>query len=142
MLKKKKIILAAFVCVFALGLLWKASPLRILKVRSRLILVEIAKTQRQRQKGLQSRAVLDQNRGMLFVFKEEALHTFWMKDTFIPLDIAFIDSNHKIVDIQQMIPLDTRILYRPAKPAKYALEVNAGWMEKNNIQVNEKVIFW
>lgn len=142
MLKKQKIILIVSVCVFAVILLWLVSPVRILVVNSRLVLVEVAKTQAQRRKGLQNRAYLKKNRGMLFIFKEEDFHTFWMKDTYIPLDIAFIDCNNTIVDIQQMIPLDTQIRYMPAKAAKYALEVNAGWMEENNIQINEKVLFW
>ncbi len=142
MLNKKNIILVVFAVALAVVLLWMAMPLRILSVRSKLLLVEIAKTQEQRQQGLQNRTILKKNRGMLFVFKEEAFHSFWMKDTYLPLDIAFIDSNHRIVDIQQMIPLDTRLRYKPVKAAKYALEVNAGWMEGNNIQVNEKVFFW
>ena len=79
---------------------------------------------------------------MLFVFKEEDWHSFWMKNTYIPLDIAFMDKNKVIVDIQHMIPLDTHICYKPAKEAKYALEVNAGWLEENNIHVNDKLIFW
>ncbi len=111
-------------------------------MRSRLILVEVAKTQAQRQRGLQKRAALKKNQGMLFIFKKEGFHSFWMKDTYIPLDLAFIDSRHEIVDIQQMIPLDTRLRHRPSKAIKYALEVNAGWMKQNNIQVNEKVFFW
>ncbi len=142
MLKKQKIILIVSVCVFAVILLWLATPVRILAVNSKLILVEVVKTQEQRQKGLQNRSRLKKNRGMLFIFKEEGFHAFWMKDTYIPLDIAFIDRNKVIIDIQQMIPLDTRIRYEPAKKARYALEVNAGWMEENNIQVNEKVFFW
>ncbi|MFH1094408.1 MAG: DUF192 domain-containing protein [Candidatus Omnitrophota bacterium] len=116
--------------------------MRILSVNSRLIFVEVAKTQAQRQKGLQNRSHLKKNWGMLFIFKEEDFHAFWMKDTYIPLDIAFIDRNNTIVDIQQMIPLDIQIRYDSAKKIKYALEVNAGWMEKNDIQVNEKVFFW
>ena len=79
---------------------------------------------------------------MLFVFKEKGWHSFWMENTYIPLDIAFMDKNKVIVDIQHMIPLDTNIRYKPAKEAKYALEVNAGWLEENNIQVNDKLIFW
>ncbi|MCG2710934.1 MAG: DUF192 domain-containing protein [Candidatus Omnitrophica bacterium] len=142
MLKKKKIILIVFGCVFTVILLYLVSPVRILVVNSRLIIVEVAKTRVQRQKGLQHRSCLKKNRGMLFIFKEEDFHSFWMKDTYIPLDIAFIDGNNTIVDIQQMIPLDTQIRYKPAKAAKYALEVNAGWMDENNIQINDKVLFW
>ncbi len=142
MLKKQKIILSVSVFIFAVILFKLFSPVRIVVVNSRPILVEVAKTQAQRRRGLQNRSCLKKNQGMLFVFKEEDFHTFWMKDTYIPLDIAFIDRNKVIVDIQQMIPLDTHIRYKPAKRAKYALEVNAGWMEENNVKVNEKVFFW
>ena len=79
---------------------------------------------------------------MLFIFKEEGFHSFWMKNTFMPLDIAFLDDDKVIVDIQQMIPLDTQYRYAPAKKAKYALEVNAGWLAEHNVQVNDKMIFW
>ena len=142
MLKKPKIILIVFVSFFAVVLLWLAISIRIMVINSRLIFVEVAKTQAQRQKGLQNRTSLKKNQGMLFIFPEEGFHSFWMKDTYIPLDIVFIDSDKVIVDIQQMIPLDTRIRYKPTKPDKYVLEVNAGWMKENNIKVNEKAFFW
>ena len=142
MLSKKRIILIVLVVVFAGALLKAVTQGRILIVNSKIIFVEVANTQAQRQQGLQNRSFLKKDSGMLFVFKDEGFHSFWMKNTYVPLDIAFIDRTHRIVDIQQMIPLNIRLRYKPAYAAKYALEVNAGWMQENNVQVNDKVLFW
>jgi len=79
--------------------------------------------------------------GMLFVFEYEGFHSFWMKNTFIPLDIAFINSEGEIVDIQQMEPLNDVKTYVPPTPIQYALEMNQGWFKKYGIQVGDKVEF-
>src|SRR5215212_9431253 len=68
--------------------------------------VEIADTPEERQTGLMGRSALAENAGMLFVFEQEQILAFWMKDTLIPLSIAYIDAEGRIVDIQDMQPLD------------------------------------
>ncbi|NUO79125.1 DUF192 domain-containing protein, partial [candidate division KSB1 bacterium] len=79
--------------------------------------------------------------GMLFVFEEARIQAFWMRNTFIPLDIAFIDAGGKIIDIQRMEPLDETKSYFSPAPVPYVLEVNAGWFERNAIKVGELVKF-
>jgi uncharacterized membrane protein (UPF0127 family) len=100
--------------------------------------VEIADTEAERQTGLMGRTVLPQDAGMLFVFEGEQPLSFWMKDTFIPLSIAYIDAQGRIVDIQDMQPLD-EIPHLSASPAQYALEVNQGFFEDRGITVGDTV---
>ncbi len=100
--------------------------------------VEIADTNEERQTGLMGRTALAEDAGMLFVFDTEQQLSFWMKDTLIPLSIAFIDSEGRIVDIQDMQPLD-ETPHPSAAPAQYALEVNQGFFEARGIQVGDTV---
>ena len=103
--------------------------------------VEIVQDDETRQLGLMNREELPENQGMLFVFEVSQIMSFWMRNTFIPLDIAYISETGEIVDIQRMEPLDESVNYVSAKPALYALEVNAGWFEKNGIKVGSQVKF-
>jgi hypothetical protein len=105
------------------------------------LLVETAQTDADRQRGLMFRERLPADQGMLFVFPVSQIQSFWMRNTFIPLDIAFISSAGVIVDIQYMKPVDESILYTSRAPALYALEVNAGWFAKHDIQVGAQVKF-
>ncbi len=100
---------------------------------------EIADTDETRNRGLMFREELAQNAGMLFIFNESKERAFWMKNTYIPLDIAYIDSRGIINEIYTMKPLDYSIIYNSIKPARYALEVNAGWFKKNNISAGSKI---
>jgi uncharacterized membrane protein (UPF0127 family) len=100
--------------------------------------VEIADTAAEWQTGLMERTALAQDAGMLFVYDQEQLLSFWMKDTLIPLSIAFIDSQGRIVDIQDMQPLD-ETSHQSAAPAQYALEVNQGFFGERGIMVGDTV---
>ncbi|MGQ9842899.1 MAG: DUF192 domain-containing protein [Spirochaetota bacterium] len=102
--------------------------------------VEIAATPEEHAKGLMGRSELCDNCGMLFIFDDEEYRTFWMKNTKIPLSIAFIDSNGIINDIQDMKPYQTFPTYSSKYPAKFALEVNQGWFQINYITIGAKVI--
>lgn len=93
--------------------------------------LEIARTPDERARGLMNRPMLDQNRGMLFVYEDEASLKFWMLDTLFPLDILFLDSKGSVVDIQTMIPQpgvsqESLQIYYSREPAQFALEVNNG----------------
>ncbi len=101
--------------------------------------VEIAANKRDREKGLMFRTSLPQNSGMLFIFENEQRLSFWMKNTYIPLDIAFIDSQGIIKDIYQMTPLDTSVFYNSSTVVKYALEVNQKWFAGNRVTVGSKI---
>ncbi len=103
--------------------------------------VEIAITSDEHAKGLMGRSELCDNCGMLFIFEDEEYRTFWMKNTKIPLSIAFIDASGLINDIQDMKPYQTFPTYTSKYPAKFALEVNQGWFKKNYIKPGSKVVF-
>ena len=101
--------------------------------------VEVADRASERARGLMHRTALAENRGMLFVFRSEERLSFWMKDTLIPLSIAFMDSEGRIVDIQDMKPLDDDPpSYVSARPARYALEVNQGFFEERGVDVGDR----
>ena len=99
---------------------------------------EIADDPAKRQKGLMERTALAENAGMLFVFNREQQLSFFMRNTLIPLSIAYIDGGGRIVDIQDMQPLD-ETPHPSAEPAKYALEVNQGFFNEHGVEVGNKV---
>ncbi len=100
--------------------------------------VEIADTPEETLTGLMGRSALAEEAGMLFVFEQEQILAFWMKDTLIPLSIAYIDAEGRIVDIQDMQPLD-ETSQPSAEPAQYALEVNQGFFEGRGVMVGDMV---
>jgi uncharacterized membrane protein (UPF0127 family) len=101
--------------------------------------VEIADDAFEIARGLMYRTTLAENRGMLFIFEGEQTLSFTMKNTLIPLSIAFIGSEGRIVDIQDMKPLDDDPpSYVSARPAQYALEVNQGFFEERGVQVGDR----
>ncbi|HLC27870.1 MAG TPA: DUF192 domain-containing protein [Dehalococcoidia bacterium] len=102
------------------------------------LLVEIADDAQERTRGLMLRESLPESQGMLFVFEQEGNHSFWMKDTTIPLSIAFIDGAGNIIGIRNMEPLDLTLL-SPGAPYLYAVEVNRGWFERNGIGIGSTV---
>jgi uncharacterized protein len=100
--------------------------------------VEIADDEAERRKGLMERTELVENAGMLFVFDREQPLSFWMRNTVIPLSIAYIDAEGRIADIQDMQPLD-ETPHPSAEPARYALEVNQGFFEERGVEVGDEV---
>jgi uncharacterized protein len=100
--------------------------------------VEIADNDAERQRGLMERTALAENAGMLFVFEREQPLSFWMKNTLIPLSVAYIDSTGRIVDIQDMEPLD-ETSHPSSEPGQYALEVNQGFFAERGIEVGNEM---
>jgi uncharacterized membrane protein (UPF0127 family) len=82
--------------------------------------------------------MLPEDRGMLFVFPEVALHAMWMMNTFVPLSVAFLDRDGVIINIEDMQP-QTQDAHPAARPARYALEMNLGWFRKRGINPGVKV---
>jgi uncharacterized membrane protein (UPF0127 family) len=102
--------------------------------------VEIADSPAEQARGLMDRTALAEDRGMLFVFPEEEVRSFWMRNTLIPLSIAYMDSQGRIVDIQDMEPLDDdEPHYVSAEPARYALEVNQGFFDERGVEAGDRV---
>ena len=119
----------------------RISELPTLTIDGKQLYVEIAQDPETRAKGLMFRESLPENQGMLFIFPYEDILSFWMRNTYIPLDIAYMNADGIIVDIFEMTPLDESKNYVSSEPAMYAIEVNAGWFERNAIAEGAKVVF-
>jgi uncharacterized membrane protein (UPF0127 family) len=133
----------AFLLIFLLGnsIAQSQNSLKIpLYINKKEIWVEVAKTPAERAKGLMGRKHLGQEEGMFFIFETEDYHTFWMKDTLIPLSIAFIDKSSHIVEIADMKPLSLDS-HSPPKPILYTLEMKKGWFSTNGIKVGDVIRF-
>lgn len=106
--------------------------------------LEVAESSEQLAYGLMFVKSLDEHAGMLFVFDSEQPLAFWMKNTFIPLDVGYFDKNRKLVDVQTMKPAPYEVSprnYPSARPAQYAIEMKAGWYKKYKIKVGDKFSF-
>ena len=103
--------------------------------------VEVVDTLEQQERGLMFRQSMPENEGMLFVYKEPQEMSFWMRNTFIPLDIAFVGADGIILNIHQARPLDESVLYRSAGSARYVIETNQGWFSRHGIRPGDKVTF-
>jgi len=110
--------------------------------REDTVVAELARTPQEREMGLMYREALEKNTGMLFIFQDSQVRSFWMKNTFIPLDIAYLDAELRVVDIQGM-EAQTLDSHPSAQPAMFALEVPLGWFEEMGIGVGAQaqVIF-
>ncbi|MFS4458983.1 DUF192 domain-containing protein [Bdellovibrio sp. HCB2-146] len=107
--------------------------------------VELAETADQHARGLMFREKLGENDGMLFIFPGEETRFFWMKNTLIDLSIGYFDASGTLIDVQEMksgkgVSNDMLLAsYPSAKPAKYALEMNKGWFDKNKVKLGTKL---
>lgn len=103
--------------------------------------IEFAETDYEVQTGLMYRESMEENQGMLFIFSEASVHSFYMKNTTIPLDIIFIDENLKIASFQKnTIPLNESGLTSQV-PIQYVLEINSGLSDQWNLAVGNRVSF-
>ncbi len=114
-----------------------------IKVKDKTLKVKLAITPAQQRQGLMNvqgmpPTKLPENEGMLFIYRREEILSFWMKNTTLPLSIAFIDKKGNITEIRDMEPRGMDSI-RSAKPAHYALEVNKGWFDRNSIKIGDKV---
>ena len=103
--------------------------------------VEIAKTIEERRPGLMYRKKLLNNEGMLFIFPHEKIIQLWMKNTYIPLDVIFISKNKVIVDIKKNMEKLSKTIVKSKVKSRYALEFNAGLINKLDIEIGDKVLF-
>ncbi|MEO7454607.1 MAG: DUF192 domain-containing protein [Fimbriimonadales bacterium] len=112
---------------------------KTITVKGKEISAYVADEQAERTEGLMfvKDGELGENEGMVFVFPNSQQMSFWMENTLIPLDIAYLDESGKILNIRQMEPLD-RSPQPSAGSARYAVETNVGWFEKNGIKAGEK----
>lgn len=122
--------------MFAIAILLSILQTTQISLGGHPISVEIADTPKTQEKGLMGRKELPPNTGMLFVFKRPQILVFWMKDTLIPLSLAYFDENKKLIETIDMPVAEKggRLSYfRSSKPALYALEVPEHWFQENGI---------
>ncbi|HYT15467.1 MAG TPA: DUF192 domain-containing protein [Burkholderiales bacterium] len=117
----------------AAGVALAQLPTMELSAGIHLIRAELAYTFETRAQGLMFRKSLGPNEGMLFVFPQAEPHCMWMKNTLIPLSVAFIDEKGRIVSISEMRP-QTETSHCAAAPAKFALEMNRGWFAAKGLK--------
>ncbi len=108
------------------------------RVGSHPLKVEVAASDPERSQGLMHRTRLGKEDGMLFIFDEPGYHSMWMKNTLIPLSVAFIDTEGRILNILDMEP-QTLDSHMAAGPALYAIETNKGWFAGKKIKAGDKV---
>jgi uncharacterized membrane protein (UPF0127 family) len=120
-------------CTFAFAQQPQKLPVTSLTAGIHVIKAEVAATEANRQQGLMFREKMGQNEGMVFLFEQPAPICMWMKNTLIPLSVAFIDADGKIINIEDMQPHSTES-HCAKKPARYALEMNQGWFKQKNIK--------
>ena len=99
---------------------------------------EVAADNQNRQIGLMNRKAMPAQRGMLFVFTEKNTHCMWMRNTFIPLSVAFLDEEGVIINIEDMQP-QTESNHCAKVPARFALEMNLGWFAQRAIKPGSKL---
>ena len=103
------------------------------------ISVEIARTEDERSKGLMHRKKLPDGEGMIFIFDRDQQLSFWMKNTIIPLSIAFISSDGTIMEIKNMQPMNENTV-RSSRSVRYALEVPQGWFERVGVVAGDRIL--
>ena len=112
-----------------------------LTINGRVLTVEVAATPASRRCGLAFRQDLLPDHGMLFVFDQDRSVRFWMKNTRIPLTIAYLNADGKILRLEDMDPGDPERLYPSGQPVRYALETNLGWFAANAIHIGDRAEF-
>lgn len=105
-----------------------------------VITAEVARAENERIRGLSNRAALPWDHGMLFVFDADADHAFWMHETFIPLDILFLDENFVIVGMIENMRSHDVTLRQLGRLSHYALEMNAGFVRAYGIRVGQRAV--
>lgn len=101
--------------------------------------IEIADSEYETQTGLMYRTTMNENQGMLFIFPDIAVHSFYMKNTQIPLDIIFVDQNLKVVRIQENAVPFSETGISSNVPVQYVLEINAGLVEKWGVEIGDRI---
>lgn len=109
-----------------------------IKINNLLSNIEVASNPNDRRKGLMFRKSLPEDHGMFFVWEYRKRQCMWMRNTYIPLNVAYIDSKGKILEIYEMLPLSEDSICSK-KRVKYALEVNLDWFKRNNVKVGDQI---
>ena len=121
------------------GGLPQSLPMVLLHVGQAKLITEVASTSQQQETGLMYRTKLGDNHGMIFLLPTITTATFWMKNTLIPLSVAYIDKDGVILEIHDMKALDTSLTRSDSNQVAYALEANLHWFALNGIKPGDKI---
>ena len=120
----------------------QTDAIQYIKIAGQTVKVDLALTPGAQEQGLSERTSLEENKGMLFVFSKPARYSFWMKDMNFPLDMIWINENLQVIYIaKDADPSSYPGTFSPSSDAKYVLEVNADFLEKNNLKEGDTVQF-
>ena len=135
-----KIVMAGLAVLTFAGSAMAQSAMPVLELTSGMyrIEAEVAATDPHRQLGLMNRKSMPPQHGMLFVFNHENTHCMWMRNTLLPLSVAFMDASGTIINIEDMQP-QTEDNHCARRPARFALEMNAGWFAQRGIKAGMKI---
>lgn len=127
--------------VFVLWLTTPRSTTSFVEIGNVRVNVQIASTTEEQIQGLSNKEYLPSDEGLLFVYDRSGFHSFWMKDMNFPIDIIWIGDGRHVVDVTENLAPETYPeTFSPADPAQYVLEVNAGYVQENNIEKGDKVL--
>jgi uncharacterized protein len=135
----RKSVVALLLAVPILAMAADDAPTRTLTIRDQKLEVEIASTPQTRALGLMNRFSLRTDHGMLFVFEAPQPLAFYMKNTYVPLSIAFVDARGRIINIEDMRPLDESTHWSKGQ-ALYAIEMRQGWFASKGIGPGDAVV--
>jgi uncharacterized protein len=147
--KRKKLIYFIMFISLLTGIyyffLWTPPGKVKLKIKSKIYTLEVAKTTAQKSKGLSGRESLCSDCGMIFTYTYEQILPFWMKDTYLPLDMIWLDKSGQVVHLETMIPPESKNekgdyqLYIPQKKAQYVIELAAGQVSHLKLAIGDLV---
>lgn len=138
-IRLNSILISLFVLFFVTTALADTLPHVQLQIGMHIVKAEVAANNKSRMQGLMFRKSLEKNQGMLFVFDSSDLHAMWMKNTPLPLSVAFIDEKGVILNIEEMKPF-TDAIHAATRPAKYALEMTSGWFNEKGVKAGDVVM--
>jgi uncharacterized membrane protein (UPF0127 family) len=107
-------------------------------IQDQQLVVEVALSPEQRSRGLMNRLEMPANAGMLFILDPQPRQCFWMRNTYIPLTLAFLDEHFTLLQLSDMQPLSEE-LHCADQPSRFALEVHQGWFEQHDINVGQQL---
>lgn len=129
-------------CLLSLSALLQADTAAdeflLLDIQDQQLVVEVALSPEQRSRGLMHRQELSADAGMLFILDPQPRQCFWMRNTYIPLTLAYLDENFTLLQLSDMQPLSDE-LHCADQPSSFALEVNQGWFEQHDVEIGQQL---
>jgi uncharacterized membrane protein (UPF0127 family) len=143
-MKKKLLLILALFLIFCSGQAVKNKFIKVYLPDGFSVTAELALTDEERQQGLMFREKINDDQGMLFIFEDEGVYSFWMKNMRFPIDILWLDAQKKIVHLESRVPpcqSDPCPSYAPDAAAMYVLELKSGGAEKHGLKLYDRLEF-